>query len=62
MKIVNDISQMSRSDIISLAHSMQDVLEYNYQHLLNFDQYQVNCVRKQILKDLNLWFTDNFLI
>lgn len=54
MKIVNDIAQMSKSDIISLATSMADVLEYNYQHLLNFDQHQLTCVEKQIRRNLNI--------
>ena len=53
MKIVNDICQLSHSDILSLANSMVDVLEYNYQHLLKFNEYQYNNIKKQILHNLN---------
>lgn len=48
MSIVNDIAQLNHLEIISLADSMKDVLEYNYQHLLNFDQYQLNSIEQQI--------------
>lgn len=54
MKIVNDIAQLSHSELKALAISMTDVLEYNYQHLLNFEQYQFKKIEQQIHHNLNL--------
>ena len=53
MKIVNDIAQLSHSDLLSLANSMVDVLEYNYQHLMKFEDYQHAKLEQQILHNLN---------
>lgn len=53
MKIVNDIAQLSHSDVLSLANSMVDVLEYNYQHLIKFEDYQHAKLEQQILHNLN---------
>lgn len=53
MKIVNDIAQLSHSDLLTLANSMVDVLEYNYQHLLKFEDYQHFKLKQQILHNLN---------
>lgn len=54
MDIVNHISQLSHSDLITLANDMTDVLEYNYKHLLNFSTYQLEKIKQQIFHDLNL--------
>lgn len=53
MKIVNDIAQLSHTDLLTLANRMVDVLEYNYQHLLKFEDYQHAKLEQQILHNLN---------
>jgi len=51
--IVKTISKKSNNELIDLANSMVDVLEYNYNHLINdFPALQLNNLDKQCLANL----------